>query len=288
MFQKLLPQRTTLKVVNERNIALIQVTDTGLDINSETYILRVPALEEIFFHPGRSLTGYPLQKASFRSSRAFFEMIKPIVEQYKPEDRVELVNLTGSLYYYLSGAHAKVFNDPLGQNFIGVKRFPITGQFDEKDKQSFEAVVSYQSLEAPGRICFCGETIATAASLLESLKTYLPWAIERGLEELVIFSICGSKDGAIRLHQFMKSEYPNLKVKYIFCLGLLGLGKDGTALTWNPNNGDAPITLSEYLELGNQVYLPGECAIGDWGLRFKNSSRYLEDWNEERRLLQDI
>lgn len=278
----------TFKVINKRDISLVQVTDTGLDISPDTYILRAPALEDIFFKPGRALIGRELQKASFRSSRALFEMIRPTVEQYKPEERVELVNLTGSLYYYLSGAHAKVFNDPLGQNFMGVKRHPIDGQFDSNGKQDFRAEIKYQSLEAPGKICFCGETVATAISLLESLNQYLPWAVENGLKELIIFSICGSKDGAIRLNQFMKNNYPDLKVKYIFGLGLLGLGIDGTALTWNPNNGDAPITLPEYLKLGNQTYLPGECAIGDWGLRFKNSSRYLEDWNEERRLLQDI
>lgn len=266
--------------VNQRNIELIQVAQTGLDLPKKTYILRSPALEEILFN--RGLVGQELQKASFRASRAFFEMLKPEIDQYKFSERIELVNLTGSLYYYLSGAHGKVFNNPLGQNFAGIRRKPIKGKIDEKGKQVFDVEVNYTSFEAPGKICFMGETIATAVSSEKGLKKFLPWATQNGLKKLIIFSICGSKDGAVRLNQFCAKNYPDIELVFVFGLGLLGLGNDGTALMWRPDNGDEPITIPEYLEKGNEVYLPGECAIGDWGLRFKNPNKYLWEWQKER------
>jgi hypothetical protein len=61
-----------------------------------------------------------------------------------------------------------------------LKDIQSNGQFDSNGKQDFRAEIKYQSLEAPGKICFCGETVATAISLQESLNQYLPWAVENG------------------------------------------------------------------------------------------------------------
>lgn len=268
-----------MDIVRSKKVELIRVTDTGLDLPDDTFILRSSALEEILFNP--FLVGRELRKASFRSSRAFWEMIAPMIAHYKLDQRVELVNLTGSLYYFLSGSHGKVFNDPIGQNFVGIKRFPIEGKFGEDGRQLFEAKVTYQSFEAVGKCGFLGDTIATSVSALGGISSWAPWAMKHGLKELYVFSICGSKIGAVRIHQLCKKL--KLKVTFVFGLGLLGLGKDGTALMWKPDNDDHPITIPEYLKRGNQVFQPGDCAIGDWGLRFKNPRKHIREMRQARK-----
>jgi len=259
-----------------KEVALYQVLSSGLDIPESTFILKCPALEEILFN--RNLVSGDLQKAALCSSKAFFEMFADKIQKYPSGQRVELVNLTGSLYYYLSGAHMKVFENPLFQNFVGIRRFPVKGYFDDNGRQVFETDICYTSFESEGKICFLGDTIATGISVADSLRMYLPWAQGHGLEELVIFSICGSKIGAERIHKICK-EY-QIPVTMVFGLGILGLGEDGTALTWNGH--DKPITIDEYYTKANQTYSHGECAIGDWGLRNRNPFMYLLERKKEK------
>jgi len=269
----------------ERKFGLLKIKDHGLDLPEESYILYSPALEKILFD--RSLVGWELQVAVYRVARAFFEALRDnIMQEYPPGTRFEQVNLAGSDYYQLQSAHAKVYNSSLPRNYIALRRELEDGSFDECGKQKFRTEISYKRFEAKGKLCILGETIATGVSACDSLEIHLPYAIGYGLEALVVFSIAGSKVGSERIYQTIKKvekEYnKNLKVIFVFGMGLFGLGKDGTALTWwNEDNIDKTITLPEFENKAKEIFQPGECCIGDWGQRFADPDGYLGEWKKE-------
>jgi len=270
---------THFKPVYSRRFGLLRVIDHGLNLPDETYILHSPAIEKILFD--RSLVNWPLQIETYRAARAFFEALKDgVLKKYPPGTRFEQVNLAGSDDYQLQSAHAKVFNSSLPRNYIALHREVIENEYDEEGKQKFRSVISYKRFEARGKLCILGETIATGISACDSLREHMPYAIKHGLEMIIIFSIAGSKVGAQRVYEVLR-EY-NIKSMFVFGLGLFGLGKDGTALLWKDAEGlDNPITLPEYEKKGNEIFLPGECCIGDWGRRFTDHEGYLREWKDE-------
>jgi|GEM_PF-1447863 len=280
----IIKNKLEFKPVYIRNFGLVQVTGHRLNLPpQDTFILYSPALEQILFD--RSLVGWELQKSTYRTARALFEALKDnLMQQYPMDSRFEQVNLAGSDWYMLQPAYAKVYNSILPRNYIAIKRFPIPGVFDEYGKQKFATEISYKRFEAKGSLCILGETIATGASLVDSLEAHLPYAIENGLKRMLIFTICGSKIGAERVYETIKKF--GVEVTFIFGLGIFGLGKDGTALLWHDiENKEKALTLPEFEERSKKAFLPGECAIGDWGKRFTNTISYLQEWRKELTLL---
>lgn len=269
----------------KRNFELSQISGHGLDLPPECYILMSPSLEEILFN--RGLVGYPLQLATYRAARTLFEALKDnLMGEYPPTARFEQVNLAGSDFYQLPSAHAKIYNSGLPRNYVALHREKILGGFDEENRQLFKTEINYTRFEAKGKLLLIGETVATGISAVDAFKIHLPFALEHGLETILLFSIAGSKIGAQRIYQTLRRYNTNtgqpLRIIFVFGLGLFGLGKDGTAITWrSEDSNETAITLPFYQLKGDRIFLPGECIIGDWGKRFTDSVGYLGDWLEE-------
>lgn len=275
--------KMNFKKVYEKKTLLFKVFDHGLQLPEDTYFFLDSDLEDVLFD--RSLVGWPLQLKMFKVTRSIFQSVREeFLDQFPPDTRVEQVNLAGSDFYQAQSAHAKEFNSSLRRNYVGEHREPVFGKVDNNGKQKFKVNVSYVRIEAYGRILFLFETIATGKSAIASFGRILPQMIENGLEQVVVVTIAGSIDGAQALYEFLK--HFTIKIKLVIGMGLFPLGDDGTALMWRGKNGEEPITLPEYIEKGKEIFLPGECCIGDWGRRNTDPDGYLVEWEEEKERLK--
>ena len=238
----------------------------------KTYIFTNHEALEIQFKPwltsNAGLGNYSL-KASEMFFRIFFENHKEELKDINPESFCNVIPLSGSLYYNMSGAFYNVFHRALPQVFIGVRR-------SFRDNH-WVADISYRNIDSlPEKpFLFIGDTIATGSTLFSTLHE-----IRREVEQtagIAIFSIASGLPGATLLSK-MEKIFGGTKIFLYQTNAIFGLMENGTDMPWlHPDT----ITTNELRDKAINNY--GEylakhwCTIWDWGERCNSSSKYLDN-----------
>ena len=239
------------------------------DLPSHTYIIVNPSSQKIHFDP--TITDFKLYKLATDCNEAFLRFAKKlgIFKNFRTKDVCELILVSGGFYYHLNQSFYNVFGYSLPAGFIGVRRLL---------KPRPRAVVSYDNLEAipENNITIIGDTIATGATLIDSVYYYLKRAPK--VKKILIFTIAGGLPGAQRLAKLEKE----IKRKYgtelyvFFSDGIFGLAKNQTDMHYFHPDSILPDESRQAAERGIGKFL-GErlCVIWDWGRRNKDPMGHL-------------
>ena len=254
---------------NIKDTDLYKVVSTSL--LDKTYMFTNSDALEIQFKPwltsNSGLGDYSL-RASEMFLKIFFENHKEELKQINPESFCDVIPLSGSLYYNMSGAFFNVFHRALPQIFIGVRR----GFRDNH----WVADISYRNVDSlPEKpFLFIGDTIATGSTLFSTLHE-IKREVEH-IEGIAIFSITGGIPGATLLSK-MEKIFGGTKIFLYQTNAIFGLMENGTDMPWlHPDT----ITTNELREKAIQNYgkylAEHWCTIWDWGERCNSSSIYLD------------
>lgn len=263
---------------NSSEARIYAVSDPSLPENS--YIVCSQATRDVLYRP--HLAGIELQKAMERVGEVLVKSITEIaLDGTKREKAVELVYLSGGLYYNINHGFKQVHNFAIPQCFIGIQRVRVEGT-----EGQFSARVGYENFESlpDNATVIIGDTIASGATMIKGLQYLEDQLFEKNfkLDKLVISTIAGSTEGTRRIKKAvekLKSSHPGLKTYFIAGEQFFTLMPDGTDLRFLEHDSLMPeetrqYTLSTYGEwLGAKM----KCAVFDWGTRCKNPAKhYLE------------
>jgi hypothetical protein len=182
---------------------------------AKIYIVRNDDLERLLFN--RNLVGAEFRKVCLACSRRFMCHLS---DEYDPDDTAELVILSKGLLYQLADAASYEIEKNLPTNLIATSRVGVSGD-------SAEINITYSQLEAPARTLLIGDTVASGATIVESLKAYLQ---KFPLERLYVLSFAGTKLGAIRIAEFCRQK--SIDCTFLYGLAAFGLGDNGFDLSF--------------------------------------------------------
>ncbi|MEK9186361.1 MAG: hypothetical protein AAB885_02115 [Patescibacteria group bacterium] len=241
------------------------------DLPSYTYIISNPDSQKIHFDP--TITDFELSKLSTRCNETFLKFAKllGLFRGARAKDVCELILVSGGFYYHLNQAFYSVFGYSLPAGFIGVRR--VLG-----DKP--RGAITYNNFEAipENNITIIGDTIATGATLIDSIRYYL--AKHPKVKKIIIFTIAGASSGARRLADLEKE----IKRKYgtelyvFFSDGIFGLDKNQTDMRYFHRDSILASESAAAAEKKLGRFL-GErlCVIWDWGQRNKDPLGHLHE-----------
>lgn len=241
------------------------------DLPVNTFVIVNPSSRKIHFDP--TITDFELYKLATECNETFLRFAKKIriFKNFRTKDVCELILVSGGFYYHLNQAFYNVFGYSLPAGFIGVRR--VLGKKPR-------GVVSYKNLEAvpKNNITIIGDTIATGATLIDSINYYLQRAPR--VKKILIFTIAGGLPGAQRLARLEKE----IKRKYgtelyvFFSDGIFGLAKNQTDMHYFHSDSILPEESRQAAERGLGKFLGGRlCVIWDWGQRNKDSMGHLRE-----------
>jgi hypothetical protein len=179
------------------------------------YIVHNESLEGLLFD--RNLTGTGFRSACLSSSRYF---IRHLADEYDVGCIAELVILSKGLLYQLSEAAPQEIGHNLPTNLIATSRVAVSGD-------SAKVIITYSQLEAPADTLIIGDTVASGATIIESLGAYKE---KYSLQRLYILSYAGSKVGALRIAEFCRSN--SIACTFLYGLAIFGLGDNGFDLSF--------------------------------------------------------
>lgn len=241
------------------------------DLPSHAYIIVNPDSQKIHFDS--TITDFELYKLTTKCNEVFLRFAKAIgvLKNFKAKQFLELIFVSGGFYYHLNQAFYNVFGYSLPAGFIGVRRVL---------KPKPRAVISYNNLEAvpENNITIIGDTIATGATLINSINYYLKRTPK--VKKIVIFTIAGGLPGAQRLTKLekeIKKKY-GVELYVFFSDGIFGLAKNQTDMHYFHPDSILPEESRKAAERGIGKFL-GErlCVIWDWGQRNKDPMGHLKE-----------
>ena len=273
--------------LERRTIKGIRVYRVVMDgIPERTYIIDEQYGREMLFKPW--LAGEPLQATSLEAMKNALKVAAELVplNDTPQGEVVEVILLSGGLYYHIERAFQKVFGEQLPINFLGVKRHPVG------DGGDFTAEVTYKNFEAmpdKGHIhLLAGDTVATGSSMEAAFAAILEDFQQRpGLEwsSATLFSLGGSGQSLRmfkRLEDRIREVYPTFRFNVFFSTAALDMKEDGTTLSFlGPNAVHSPDLRDEVVETLGPYVAERMCRIGDWGNRNKNPHGYIEELEKE-------
>ncbi|MDP3999496.1 MAG: hypothetical protein Q8P76_02800 [bacterium] len=240
------------------------------DLPSRTYIIVNPSSRKIHFDP--TITDFNLYKLATECNETFLRFADKIglFRGAKAKNVCELILVSGGFYYHLNQAFYNVFGYSLPAGFLGARRVL---------RPKPHAVISYDNLEAisENNITIIGDTIATGATLVDSLYYYLDRAPK--VKKILIFTIAGGLPGARVLAEIegdIKKRY-GTELYVFFSDGIFGLADNHTDMHYFHPDSILPAESLRAAERGLGRFL-GErlCIIWDWGQRNKNPIGHLE------------
>mgnify|MGYP003927637623 CR=1 FL=1 len=265
----------------ERKYRLYRVRKSDLPTN--TYIFCSKASREVLYNPHTA--GKILQERMEGLSEIFVDIAaKKALKGFNFENVVELVLLTGGLYYSIARGFRKVYGYALPQCFLGIKRYKVEGTEGE-----FKAVSSYENFEPlpENPAVIIGDTIATGSTVLTAIE-----CLEKALNEsnkrlrrLVICSLACSTEGARRIRKMeerMKEKNSHLDVFLVVAEQFFHLMPDGTDLRFLREDSLMPAETREYTlkKYGEFLGREMKCAVFDWGTRCKNPKKHYMEFIE--------
>lgn len=256
-----------LKQINSRRLYRV----SRRDLPAHTYIIVNPSSQKIHFDP--TITDFELYKLATECNKTFLKFARQLglFKGVKAKNVCELILVSGGFYYHLNRAFYRVFGYSLPAGFIGVRR--VLG------KQP-RGVISYDNLEAipKNNITIIGDTIATGATLIDSINYYLKRTPP--VKKIIIFTIAGALPGVQKLAKLEKE----IKKKYgtdlyvFFSDGIFGLAKNQTDMHYFHSDSILPAESWRAAENKLGKFL-GErlCVIWDWGQRNKDPMGHLKE-----------
>ncbi|MBN3037027.1 MAG: hypothetical protein JW834_01135 [Candidatus Diapherotrites archaeon] len=204
------------------------------------------------------LVGDELEEKALQSCKEFLE-----TRAFK--DPAELVILEGGKHYRLSDAYEAVHGQRPAHLEIDSKR-----KLDGK----WTARLSRQNLSdlRSGQTIIIGDTIATGVSLEHVITYVIDYAKESNIDinKFVVFTIAGAKQGMERLRTL------DADIEMYYSNAMFRLHENGTDLLWNGAEYE-PSAMAQFFERlgGFAPYM--KCAIWDWGDRFRNPQKHLQE-----------
>ena len=255
-------------------------------IPERTYIIDEQYGREMLFKPW--MAGEPLQATSLEAMKNALKVAAELVplSETPQGEVVEVILLSGGLYYHIERAFQKVFGEQLPINFLGIKRHPVG------DDGDFTAEVTYKNFEAmpeTGRIhLLTGDTVATGSSVEAAYAAILEDFQHRsGLEwaSASMFSLGGSGQSLElfkRLEDRVREVYPTFHMNVFYSTAALDMKTDGTTLSFlGPHAVHSVDLREEVIEALGPYVAERQCRIGDWGNRNKNPRGYIEELEGE-------
>lgn len=241
------------------------------DLPKNTYIIANPSSRQIHFNP--TITDFELYKLSTECNETFlrFAYRLGLFKETRAKDVCELILLSGGFYYHLNQAFYNVLGYSLPAAFIGVKRVLSPKPHGK---------ITYDNLEAVQKnsVTLIGDTIATGATLLDSVRYYL--ARRPQTKKILIFTIAGAVPGAQRVARLEEEirKTSDTKLYIFFSDGIFGLALNQTDMHYFHSDSIlAPgVKLTAERRLGKVL---GErlCVIWDWGQRNKDPVGHLQE-----------
>ncbi|TXT54097.1 MAG: hypothetical protein BAJATHORv1_90046 [Candidatus Thorarchaeota archaeon] len=261
--------RTVLEDVKIPSISLkvCRVDDDRFLAN--TYLIESSSGLEILLKPW--IVGAELANLARECSMDFLRTMYYLVDEIKVASYAnitEVVPLAGALYYSIAEAFEEVYGETINRCFVGAKRVST--------EDGWETNLAYENFEAltPESIIIVGDTIATGGTIIKILETTIRQRDD--IQALVVFSIAGGVDGAVRLKEF--ADTIDIPLYVFFSNAIFGVEPNGTDMPWLSPHTISPAT---NLNLAKEVY--GEwlgrnwCSVWDWGERAKQPTKHLED-----------
>lgn len=179
------------------------------------HVVKNRALERLLFN--RNLLGKEFRDACFEASTCF---VRHLADEYEVSDTAELLVLSKGLVYQLSSAVSQETGSDIPTNLIATSRIVVAGH-------SAKVSVTYSQLEAPARTLLIGDTVASGATIVESLKVYLA---KYELERVYVLSYAGTGVGAQRIARFCRQH--SVECVFLYGLAVFGLGDNGFDLSF--------------------------------------------------------
>lgn len=241
------------------------------DLPSHIYIIVNPSSQKIHFDP--TITDFELYKLATECNETFlrFAYWLGLLKGATAKSVCELILVSGGFYYHLNQAFYNVFGYSLPAGFIGVRRVL---------RPKPHAIISYDNLEAipENNITIIGDTIATGATLIDSIYYYLDRAPK--VEKILIFTIAGALLGAqvlAELEKDIKKKY-GTELYVFFSDGIFGLASNKTDMHYFHPDSILPLESAKAAEKGLGKFLGSKlCVIWDWGRRNKDPIGHLRE-----------
>ncbi|MEM4137716.1 MAG: hypothetical protein QXV64_02390 [Candidatus Anstonellaceae archaeon] len=261
---------------NFRGLKIYKIVEEEFPQNS--YIICHKSFSDVLYHPYSA--GISLQNKMQRVGVEFVKAIQFLCLKNKTPRKtlVELVLLSGGLFYNLNFGFKKLFNFSLPQCFLGISRFMLPQKFGE-----FDARIDYSNFEAlqDNATIVIGDTLATGATLSKAIEHLKKISEEKNkkINSIFFVTLAGSKKGAIAFKKALE-KFENINSAIIFAHQVFHLMPDGTDLRFfGPDVIIPPPTKSQTQKFyGEELGKNFKCAVFDWGTRCKNPLAHYEEF----------
>lgn len=241
------------------------------------------AFRRILYNP--RLAGKDLQDAMEDAGAVFVKaMSGTALKNVRKKNLVELVYLSGGLFYGILPGFKRVHNFAIPQCFMGIKRFKVKGT-----KGSFIARATYENFEAlpDDAVVIIADTLATGATMAKGLEV-LGKALskqKKRMKKLIVCTIAGCSDGLLTINsavEKLKKTNPGLEFHFFAAEQLFTLMPDGTDLRFLESKSIMPEETKEYTlnAYGEWLGRNMKCAVFDWGTRCKNPAQHYKEFIE--------
>jgi hypothetical protein len=147
-------------------------------------------------------------------------MIRHVADELEAGDFSELILLSKGLIYQLADAAMREEAPSLPCNLMATSRVKVSSA-------SAEVEVCYRRLDAGGNRLIIGDTVASGSTVIATLSRYLE---EHDLQDVMILSFAGARQGAARISQFCRDR--GITCRMLFGLAAFGLGGNGFDLSF--------------------------------------------------------
>lgn len=245
----------------------------GIKEYKNTYVIKSNNALKIQLKPW--ISGRNLQYLAYKCSMEFLVAYYITSRKFKEntiKDIVELVPLSGSLFYDMPRAFAKIFNNSLSSCYVGASRFL-------DDNSDWQVKLNYFNLEAMSestKIIIIGDTIATGSTISGLLDTFIKKYPQ--LEEIAIFSIAGAIPGLERIENLENRN--KIPIYCYFSNAIFGLAENGTDMFWKHQETIAPEDMLAKAIKSYEDLTDKWCTVWDWGKRCKDPLSHLLELEE--------
>ena len=136
------------------------------------------------------------------------------------EEVAELMLLSKGAQYRLGEAIENALGYRVQTNFLAASRKMIA-------ENEVKVGIDYASLDAPARTVVIGDTVASGETVCTALDYYLNYHC---LERVLLFSLAGSRTGAVRIGKFCAER--GIELTIVYGLAAFGLASNGFDLSF--------------------------------------------------------
>ena len=173
------------------------------------------AFEDLLFD--RNLTGVEFRRTCLRCSR---HLIAHLADELATGDIAELMILSKGLVYQLADAVAAETGRNLPTNMIATSRASVS----DGDAR---IEVPYACFDAPAATLVIGDTVASGATVVAALRSYVE---SHPLRRVYVLSYAGTLAGATRIAEFCSRR--GIEATFLYGLAAFGLGANGFDLSF--------------------------------------------------------